>query len=318
MHNYSIIQKVLHNICFSFKTINKSMYEIEKLIYLKRITPNKITDKKHLFISGLPRAGTTILLNFLYSSNRYASLTYRDMPFTTAINLFSNISNLSNYEKKPRAHNDRIFYNLDSPEALDEIFFQLLDKDQVEEELVNYVSLILLKYKKEQYLSKNNFNYQRVDLIKKAFPNSIFLIPFRDPLQQSYSLLKQHINFTKLQNNDTFILKYMNYLGHTEFGKNHKPWNSPQLFKNTLNINYWLEQWKIFYLEMLKSHKYKKNCYFICYEKLTDKDYVKNLLINIDSHQKIESNFDNKIIDIDLDYDKNLHSQALEIYKDLN
>ena len=60
------------------------------------------------------------------------------------------------------------------------------------------------------------------------------------------------INFTKLQNNDTFILKYMNYLGHTEFGKNHKSWNSPQLFKDTFDINYWLEQWKIFYLDMFK------------------------------------------------------------------
>ena len=317
MKNYNFIQKLLHNICFSFNIINKSMYEIEKLIHLKRINSNKIVGKKHLFISGLPRSGTTILLNYLYSSNDYASLTYRDMPFITAINIFSKISRLSNYEKKPRIHNDGIFYNLDSPEALDEVFFQLFDKDQLKEELVNYVSLILLKYKKEQYLSKNNFNYQRVDLIKKTFPNSIFLIPFRDPLQQSYSLLKQHLNFIKLQNNDTFILKYMNYLGHIEFGKNHKSWNKPQLFNNTLNINYWLEQWKIFYSEILKSYKYKKNCYFVCYEKLTDKNYVKNLLINLDSHQTNESNFDNKIIDIDLDYDKNLYSQALEIYEDL-
>ena len=30
-------------------------------------------------------------------------------------------------------------------------------------------------------------------------PNSIFLIPYRDPVQQSLSLLKQHENFTKLQ-----------------------------------------------------------------------------------------------------------------------
>ena len=34
-------------------------------------------------------------------------------------------------------HLDRIFYDLDSPEALDEVFFQLFDKDQVEEELIN-------------------------------------------------------------------------------------------------------------------------------------------------------------------------------------
>ena len=46
----------------------------------------------HVFITGLARAGTTILLNALYKSNLFASLSYSDMPFVLAPNLWSKIS----------------------------------------------------------------------------------------------------------------------------------------------------------------------------------------------------------------------------------
>ena len=41
----------------------------------------QMTVKEHVFITGLARSGTTILLNALYKSNIFASLTYSDMPF---------------------------------------------------------------------------------------------------------------------------------------------------------------------------------------------------------------------------------------------
>ena len=39
----------------------------------------------------------------------------------------------------------------------------------------------------------------------------------------------------------------MNFLGHNEFGQNHKPWFLPELYFNKNEINYWLEQWIKFY-----------------------------------------------------------------------
>ena len=58
----------------------------------------------------------------------------------------------------------------------------------------NYIQLILNSENKIRYLSKNNLNYKRIDLINSILPNSIFLIPIREPLQHSYSLLNQHLN----------------------------------------------------------------------------------------------------------------------------
>mgnify|MGYP006001203521 CR=1 FL=1 len=67
MQNYNFIQKILHDLVLGKKFINKSLYEIEKIIYLKNID---IKNESHIFISGLPRSGTTSLLNFIYSFNK--------------------------------------------------------------------------------------------------------------------------------------------------------------------------------------------------------------------------------------------------------
>ena len=74
MNNYSNIQKFLHDLILSNKFINKSLFEIEKLLYLKN---TNIINKRHIFITGLPRSGTTSILNFIYASGDYASLTIK-------------------------------------------------------------------------------------------------------------------------------------------------------------------------------------------------------------------------------------------------
>ena len=119
MQNYSTIQKFLHDLVLSKKFINKSLFELEKIIYIKN---NDIKNQSHVFITGLPRSGTTSLLNFIYSSNQHASLTYRNMPFVLSPN-FSKLFNKKNITKKERLHGDGINFDNNSPEALDEVFF---------------------------------------------------------------------------------------------------------------------------------------------------------------------------------------------------
>ena len=60
MQSYSGIEKLLHDIVLSKKFINRSLLELEKIIYLK---DKKIKNQEHVFITGLPRSGTTSLLN---------------------------------------------------------------------------------------------------------------------------------------------------------------------------------------------------------------------------------------------------------------
>jgi hypothetical protein len=298
MQNYSKIQKFLHDFVLSKKFINKSLFEIEKIIFLKN---KQIKDQSHIFITGLPRSGTTTLLNFLYSSNQYSSLTYRSMPFVLSPN-FSKLFHKKNVIKKKRVHDDGISFDINSPEAFDEIFFNS-DNEFIKNELENYLNLICLSKKKDKYLSKNNLNYKRIDLISKLLPNCIFLIPIREPLQHSYSLLKQHLNFTQLQKDDDFIRRYMNYLGHNEFGLNHKSWNQPVNYHDFNEMNYWLEQWCIFYRKISYQYQLYSNCHFVIYEELTNPNYVKKLLKKI--------NFKN-IDSLDLNYFKNFNRQEIQ------
>ena len=152
----------------------------------------------------------------LYETDQFASLTYRDMPFVISPNLWDKISgrNIKPSPAKERIHGDNINVNIDSPEALEEVFWRVKFKKkyiysdkltihEVDEEIIseyrNFISLILNKYKKKLYLSKNNNNLLRLESIIKAFPNCLILIPFRDPVEQANSLLLQHQNFTEMQ-----------------------------------------------------------------------------------------------------------------------
>jgi hypothetical protein len=318
MQNYNSIQKFLHDFVLSKKFINKSLFELEKIIYLKN---KDIKNQSHVFVTSLPRSGTTSLLNFIYSSDHYASLTYKNMPFILSPN-FSKLFNKKNILRKERLHGDGITFDINSPEALDEIFFNN-DEEFIKDELINYIQLILLSENKDKYLSKNNLNFKRIDLIHSILPNSIFLIPIREPLQHAYSLLNQHLHFSQLQQRDDFIRRYMNYLGHNEFGLNHKPWNNPINFKDLNDINYWLEQWYLFYQNILKNYQFYSNCIFIIYEELTNPNYVKMLLkkININKVENLNLNYfknsNKEEIETDIDYAKNTYDNAKNLYIDL-
>ena len=98
MQNFSKIQKFLHDLVLSKKIINKTLFELEKMIYPKN---KDIINHSHVFITGLPRSGTTSLLNFLFSSNEYGSLTYKNMPFVLSPN-FSKLFHKKNITKKKK------------------------------------------------------------------------------------------------------------------------------------------------------------------------------------------------------------------------
>ena len=91
MQNYNLIQKTLHNLCFNFSIINKGLYEIEKLVFLKKNYLTSTQNQKHVFITGLPRSGTTCVLNYIFNNGDYASLKYKNMPFLFSVNINSKV-----------------------------------------------------------------------------------------------------------------------------------------------------------------------------------------------------------------------------------
>ena len=315
MNNYNIIQKGLHNLILGSPFIQKSLFDLEKIFFSKKI--DEIKHNQHIFISSLPRSGTTVLLNYIFNSKQFSSLTYRQMPFIMSPNIFSKMNLFSSNKKKERAHTDGIFYNLDSPEAFDEIFFSIFNNEEISIEIHNFIGLILNLNKKKRYLSKNNSNYKRIKLLQHLLPNSFFLIPVRDPAQQANSLFSQHKNFLKLQENDIFVLKYMNYLGHFEFGKNHKSWFKPDKFHDPQNPNYWLEQWLKFYEKINVEYKNNSKCLIIKYEKLIDNNYLENLLNKLSINNLEIQFFFNKKKDLDINFDLELLEKSNNLYEKL-
>ena len=304
MNHYNFFERLLHDLILGNKFISLSLFEIEKILYSKK---KSFYDNQHIFITSLPRSGTTVLLNLIYSSNQFGSLKYSNMPFLSSPNL-SKLFNKKKIQTKERLHKDGIEFNLDSPEAFDEFYFINLfnEEKQDKNSFLEYINLILHSQNKTNYLSKNNSNYKRIEFIQSLFPKSIFLIPIRDPLQHANSLLNQHVNFSRIQKNDSFVQRYMGYLGHYEFGLNHKYWNKPIEYSDPNQLNYWIEQWHLFYDKIYVNFKDNKNCLFMLYEKFSNKDYMnkffKNFSIenlNLDilkkpQDKKISSNFDQK------------------------
>ena len=87
MNNYSWLEQKLHKFALSSQFMREVTFDFESTNL-----PSSSVSDNHIFIAGLARAGTTILLNALYESNNFASLSYADMPFVLAHNLWSKIS----------------------------------------------------------------------------------------------------------------------------------------------------------------------------------------------------------------------------------
>ena len=110
MNNYSWLEQKLHKFALSSQFMREVTFDIESINI-----PSSSESGDHVFITGLARSGTTILLNALYKSNIFASLSYSDMPFVLAPNLWSKISFIKkDLELSERAHGDGIKVSAES------------------------------------------------------------------------------------------------------------------------------------------------------------------------------------------------------------
>jgi hypothetical protein len=213
------------------------------------------------------------------------------MPFVLAPNLWRRLTQISHREvaRSERAHGDSLLVDADSPESFDEVFWRVfagstyLKPDrliphapdaELVDKYVRYVNAILAAQEPrlDRYLSKNNNNILRLGSIQQAFPNALILIPFREPLQHAYSLLRQHLRFSELQSQRRFILSYMTWLGHHEFGLGHRPFQFESAVPNarpTSDLHYWLQLWCETYSWL--EHSKPPRAVFVCYEDLCNR-----------------------------------------------
>lgn len=280
MSDYSTLDRGLHALALASPMRAEMLHDIERSLYLA--SAPAFQDGHHLIVTGLARAGTTILLRALHQTGAFGSLTYADMPFVLAPNLWARLSpGRQAGETRERAHGDGISVSTESPEALDEVWWRLLSgipyikpegllcHDAGAEALAGYrdfIRLILRKTGRTRYLSKNNNMLLRLPSLAQAWPGTTFLVPVREPLQQAASLLNQHRRFLEA---DGFTRKYMTWLGHHEFGATQRHYGFDGMpAGDPMTLDYWLSLWTAAYRSAQRAAVGRPNVVFVVPETL--------------------------------------------------
>lgn len=275
LNAYSRLDQTVHRIAFSSRALQLSMADMEDSMFAKDLAG--ITVRRPIFVTALPRAGTTILLTALAHLPGLATHLYRDMPFLMAPMLWARLSKGFRKESAlaERAHGDGIQVGYDSPEAFEEVIWKafwpghyredgiaLWDETARNREGEAFLSRHMAKIialrcgpAGGRYISKNNGNVARLPLLRAIFPDADIVIPVREPLAHAASLLRQHENFLRQHAEDPFVRRYMADIGHFEFGALHRPVLFPDLAARTegltpADLDYWLGYWLAAYTHL--------------------------------------------------------------------
>ena len=114
-NRYSSIDRLLHKFAFSTRKAQIGLADLEDVMFRHRLARHELD--RPLFITALPRAGTTLLLELCVASGTFASHTYRQMPFVLIPMLWNRFSEGFRRSDMPRerAHGDGMLVSVDSP-----------------------------------------------------------------------------------------------------------------------------------------------------------------------------------------------------------
>lgn len=289
---YARLDRLLHRIAFRTVFAQLAVADMEELIFRERL--GSVTVGDPVFISGLPRSGTTILLELLCRTETLASHTYRDMPFLLCPLLWNRFSRHFRIDDQPRerAHGDGIRISAKSPEAFEEMIWKRFwpahyRSDRIlpwtstarNEEFETFFErhmrkIVVLRREdpsvKRRYVSKNNLNIARLAALPGPLRRGALLIPFRDPVQQAASMLRQHLRFLEIHEQDGFVQRYMEAIGHHEFGKGLRPVDFGGWLEDAPppdRLEFWLRYWIAAYRHVVDHAGSSTSC--ICYEHVT-------------------------------------------------
>jgi Sulfotransferase family len=220
----------------------ESVGNVESSILRRRLDATPL--EAPIFVCGLARSGTTILLQELSQLPNVATHRYRDFPFLMTPWIWSRLLDWGGGgAERPateRPHQDRIRISAESPEAFEEplwqFFFPQLHAAEILHRLTgerrsaefdaffrDHIRKILLLRGGRRYLSKGNYNAVRIEYLAALFPDARFVIPIRHPLTHVQSLVRQHALFTAYAQRDPRVPHYLRAAGHYEFGPQRMP-----------------------------------------------------------------------------------------------
>lgn len=268
--NYSLLDRALHRVAFAGLFVQLVAADIDKTLFGGSY--ERFRADRPIFVTSLPRAGTTLMLEALSQFPSLATHLYRDMPFPMAPIIWARLSTAFRKpaELHERAHGDGMEVGYDSPEAFEEVFWRMFwpekygatrislwaASDAKAEARVFFADhmkqIVALRRRGREadgrYISKNNANVARLDLLQQMFPDATILVPIRRPVEHARSLLRQHVGFLQMHRETPFVRRYMSDIGHYEFGDLHRPIAFPGLEplirdRDPLKLDYWLAYW---------------------------------------------------------------------------
>jgi len=277
---HSATDRALHHLLLGSRVVRETSFDLECAL-VRRSAEDACSGGPPVYVAGLARAGTTLLLRALHASDRFATLTYRAMPMAIAPNLWQRLTGPARAagEATERAHGDGLLVDSDSPEAFEEIFWNTFAADAFIradrlEPMDRVADGVAARYRRyvanvigaagsadppRRYLAKNNNNLLRIPVLKAAFGEARIIVPFREPAAHAASLRNQHLRFLERHRADPFALSYMDWLGHFEFGAHMKPFAMGRAAGlaerlDPLGPDYWLAYWAEVYEWVLERH----------------------------------------------------------------
>ncbi|MDT8319637.1 MAG: sulfotransferase [Xanthomonadales bacterium] len=198
-----------------------------------------------VYVTSLPRSGTTILVEMLARHPALTSHRYSDFPNVWTPywrNYLLQKTRRQAPPKQERAHRDRIEVSGDSPEAVEEVLWMHFFPDSHDPKSSSvldgsrrnatfdtfyrdHIRKLLVVRSASRYLAKGNYNLARIGYLRALFSDAKFLIPIRDPLHHVASLEKQHRLFCRAGAQDPRVPLQLALAGHFEFGPRRRPLN---------------------------------------------------------------------------------------------
>ena len=281
---YSGPDRAVHRVAFHSRDAQVAVASLEDRWFRERLAA--VSVERPVFITALPRAGTTLLLEIFAGSPEFASHTYRDMPFVLTPMLWDRVGGRfrTGTHAMERAHGDGIRIGLDSPEAFEEMVWLAFGGDAYAADRIlpwargvtpDFAAFLERHMRKivglrttdcdpvpRRYVSKNNLNIARSGALKAVFPDASIVVPFRDPVNHVASLHTQHLNFLSIHADDPFAGEYMRGIGHFDFGVHLRPvdfdgWYDDRTERDARAPAFWLEYWVATYRYLLdRAHRF--------------------------------------------------------------
>ena len=124
--DYGFWSRLLHMLALRFAVAGRVTLDVNNLFAANR--ESAAQDREgHIFVSGLARSGTTLLMRRIYDSGNFCTLTYEDMPFVLAPAVWRRVRPRvdAGNALRERAHGDGIMVDTKSPEAFEEVFWRI-------------------------------------------------------------------------------------------------------------------------------------------------------------------------------------------------